>query len=157
MEFIVDYNKKSNDLEPNLESNLESNLEYNLSNNDEGLSNPEAKQEIYNDDEIDEIEINTKRTKRKASKKQMEALKKSREKAKLKIQENKRIREQYIQEKQKEEQGDLSHIKQKYEYYQRKLMEKKKELEHVNDLHTTPETITHKMTDLDFMIDRMFK
>ncbi len=87
----------------------------------------------------------------------MEALRISREKAKMKIQENKKIRERYLQEKQKEEQGDLQHIKEKYEYYQRMLLEKKKDLEHVNDLHTKPETVMHRMTNLDFMIDKMFK
>ena len=150
MEFIVDYNKKSNDLESNLESK---NIDFET-NNEEGLSNPVEKINIESED--DEIKINTKRPKRKASKKQIEALRISREKAKLKIQENKRIREQYIQEKQKEEEGDLSHIKQKYEYYQRKLMEKKEALEHVNDIYTKPETIQHRLTSLDFMIDKMF-
>ncbi len=168
MEFIVDYNKKPIDLDykkdeldsktDDLQSNLESKIKVLDSINDNGISNPEDIEQI-NDDDNDEEEIITtlKRTKRKPSKKQLEALKKSREKAVKKIKENKQIRQQYIQEKQKEETGDLFYIKQKLEFYQKKLLEQQNAKEHVNDVFKASETVRHRMTDLDFMIDKMFK
>jgi len=164
MEFIVDYSNKKDDLESNLETkniDLESkinNIKHaNENDDDEDLeTNDNIENTNVEDNDSEEVIITTKKNKRIPSKRQLEALKISRGKATKKIKENKIIREKLLKEKEKEEAGDLQHIKEKMEYYQRILMEKQKSKENVNAYYN-PEIIVHKMSTLDYQIDKMFE
>ena len=157
MEFIVNYNEKNENLESK-QNHLESNLDSNLNDLDSKIN------EISND-EIDEladnisnetVDITTKKRKRKPSQKQLEALKQSRIKATAKIKENKELRQKIIEEKEREESGDLQFLQERMSYYQSKLRDKAESLQNINNEYNKPKTVRHQLTDLDFMIDKMF-
>jgi hypothetical protein len=151
MEFIVKYDENNENLESNLEPNL-NDLESKINN----ISNDEI-DELSDNISDETLDIITKKIKRKPSQKQLDALKQSRIKATAKIKENKELRQKIIEEKEREESGDLDFLAERMKYYQSKLKEKEALITNVNDEYSKPKTKTYRLTQLDFMIDKLFK
>lgn len=139
MEFIVDYNNIESKPEPIAESITESIIED------------------INDDIDDETLTNDKPIKKsKASKKQLESLQKAREKAKESIKRNKKLKDEYLKQQEREESGDLDYLTSKLKHYQDKVNEKMKDLNKYSKKPVQEEVITHKVTKLDILLDKLF-
>ena len=137
MEFIVDYNNIESKPEPITEPITES------------ITEP-----ITDDitDDIDDKPIK----KSKASKKQLESLQKAREKAKESIKRNKKLKDEYLKQQEREESGDLEYLTSKLKHYQDKVNEKMKDLNKYSTKPVKEEVITHKITKLDILLDKLF-
>ena len=140
MEFIVDYN--------NIE-NIESKPESKPEPITESITEP-----ITDDitDDIDDKPIK----KSKASKKQLESLQKAREKAKESIKRNKKLKDEYLKQQEREESGDLDYLTSKLKHYQDKVNEKMKDLNKYSKKPVKEDVITHKITKLDILLDKLF-
>jgi len=147
MEFIVDYN--------NIE-NIESKPESKLESITESITEP------ITDDITDDIDDRQPSTdgqpikKSKASKKQLESLQKAREKAKESIKRNKKLKDEYLKQQEREESGDLDYLTSKLKHYQDKVNEKMKDLNKYSKKPVKEDVITHKITKLDILLDKLF-
>jgi len=153
MEFIVDYN--------NIE-NIESKPESKLEPITESITEP------ITDDITDDIDDRQPSTdgqpstdvqpikKSKASKKQLESLQKAREKAKESIKRNKKLKDEYLKQQEREESGDLDYLTSKLKHYQDKVNEKMKDLNKYSKKPVKEDVISHKITKLDILLDKLF-
>ena len=149
MEFIVDYN--------NIE-NIESKPESKPEPITESITEP------ITDDITDNIDDKPPSygpqpqpiKKSKASKKQLESLQKAREKAKESIKRNKKLKDEYLKQQEREESGDLEYLTSKLKHYQDKVNEKMKDLNKYSKKPVKEDVITHKITKLDILLDKLF-
>ena len=139
MEFIVDYNNIESKPEPIAESITESIIE-----------------DINDDIDDETLTIDKTIKKSKASKKQLESLQKAREKAKESIKRNKKLKDEYLKQQEREESGDLDYLTSKLKHYQDKVNEKMKDLNKYSKKPVQEEVITHKVTKLDILLDKLF-
>jgi len=146
MEFIVDYN------------NIE-----NIESKPEPITEPitESITEPITDDITDDIDDKPPPDgqpikKSKASKKQLESLQKAREKAKESIKRNKKLKDEYLKQQEREESGDLDYLTSKLKHYQDKVNEKMKDLNKYSKKPVKEDVITHKVTKLDILLDKLF-
>ena len=137
MEFIVDYN------------NIE-----NIESKPEPIT--ESITEPITDDITDDIDDRQPIKKSKASKKQLESLQKAREKAKESIKRNKKLKDEYLKQQEREESGDLDYLTSKLKHYQDKVNEKMKDLNKYSKKPVKEDVITHKITKLDILLDKLF-
>jgi len=146
MEFIVDYN--------NIE-NIESKLESKLESITESITEP-ITDDINDDIDGQPSTYGQPIKKSKASKKQLESLQKAREKAKESIKRNKKLKDEYLKQQEREESGDLDYLTSKLKHYQDKVNEKMKDLNKYSKKPVKEDVISHKITKLDILLDKLF-